>query len=59
MAVMMSNCIGQADGYECAGKTSIWNNQGVLLGQLDDKNEGVLILDTLTQELFKTIVSNG
>ncbi|MEW6736990.1 MAG: carbon-nitrogen hydrolase family protein, partial [Acidobacteriota bacterium] len=28
MTVLMSNCIGQSGGYECAGKTSIWNNKG-------------------------------
>lgn len=53
MTVLMSNCIGYSDGQECAGKTSIWNNKGELLGQLDDINEGVLIIDTETQELIK------
>ena len=35
MTVLMSNCVGQADGEECGGKTSIWNNKGLLVGQLD------------------------
>jgi hypothetical protein len=40
----MSNCLGELDGVVCAGKTSIWNNHGKLIGQLDDANEGILII---------------
>lgn len=46
MTVLMSNYAGQSGGYKCAGKTSAWNNQGKLVGQLNDKNEGLLIVDT-------------
>jgi len=53
MTVLMSNSIGQADGYECAGKSSIWDNKGGLLGQLDDHREGILILDTDTGEVIE------
>lgn len=56
MTVLMSNCIGIADGQECAGKTSVWNKKGVLLGQLNDTNEGIIIFDTDTQELIKKMV---
>ena len=56
MTVLMSNCVGQADGYECAGKTSIWNDKGLLLRQLNDKDEGILILDTDTQELIEQTI---
>lgn len=48
MTVLMSNCIGEADGGECAGQTAIWNTQGVLVGQLDDTYEGILVFDTDT-----------
>jgi predicted amidohydrolase len=59
MTVMMSNCIGQCDGGECAGKTSVWNNKGVLLTQLDDTREGVIVVDTETQDVVQhTIESN-
>jgi len=53
MTVLMSNSIGQADGYECAGKSSIWNNKGELLGQLNGDNEGILIFDTDTEEVIE------
>lgn len=53
MTVLMSNCVGQSGGYECAGKTSIWNNKGLLVGQLNDTSEGIIIIDTDTQELIE------
>jgi predicted amidohydrolase len=56
MTVFMANFVGESGGYECAGKTSIWNNQGNLVGQLNGKNEGVLIFDTETKEVIKKIV---
>jgi|SRR5688572_4002606 len=51
MTVLMSNCIGHCDNFDCGGKTSIWNNKGLLMGQLDDISEGILIIDTQTQEV--------
>jgi predicted amidohydrolase len=59
MTVLMSNCIGYCDNFECGGKTSIWNNKGVLLGQLNDSNEGVVIIDTDTQELIEKTIPNN
>jgi predicted amidohydrolase len=56
MTVFMSNCVGPADGEECAGKTSIWNNKGLLAGQLNDTNEGIVIIDTDTQELIEKTI---
>ncbi len=45
--VCMANSVGPADGWECAGKSSVWDSTGVLKGQLDNKDEGILIYDTL------------
>jgi predicted amidohydrolase len=53
MTTFMSNYIGQSGGYECAGKSSIWNDEGTLIGQLNNKNEGLLCFDTETKEVFK------
>jgi predicted amidohydrolase len=53
MMVLMSNCAGPCHDFEAAGKTSVWNNKGVLLGQLNDTAEGFLIFDTGTQKLVK------
>lgn len=53
MTVLMSNCIGECNGMKCGGKTSVWNNKGELIGQLDDASEGILIFDMDTEELIK------
>jgi predicted amidohydrolase len=56
MTVLMANCVGYCDNFESVGKSSVWNNQGVLLAQLNDTNEGILILDTDTQEVIEKII---
>lgn len=56
MTVLMSNCVEKSGDMECGGRTSIWNNKGLLVEQLDDTNEGVIIIDTDTQELIKKII---
>lgn len=48
MTVLLSNYIGRADGKEFAGKSSVWNDRGILLAQLGNSQEGMLILDTET-----------
>lgn len=49
MITFMSNAIGHCDNFECGGKSAIWNKEGKLIGQLDDKSEGILILDIDTR----------
>lgn len=56
MTVLMANCVGECDGSECAGKTSIWNSKGVLVRQLNDTDEGILIIDTGTQEVIERTI---
>lgn len=51
MTTFMSNYIGESGGYECAGKSSIWNSKGELIAQFDDKTEGILIYDTQTEAI--------
>ena len=53
MTVLMSNCVGQCDDFNSVGKSSIWNKKGVLLAQLNDTNEGILIMDTETEEIIE------
>jgi predicted amidohydrolase len=54
MMVLMANCIGQTGEYNCAGKSSVWDKQGNLLGQMNDVDEGILIFDS---ETGNTLVS--
>lgn len=56
MTVLMANCIGQTGEYNCAGKSSVWNNAGKLLGQMDDKNEGILIFNSEIEAVSITIL---
>lgn len=49
MIVFMSNYVGQSGGYNCAGKSSIWDRKGNLIVQLDNETEGILIYDTETE----------
>lgn len=56
MTVLMSNCLGNCDNFDSAGKSSVWNTKGLLLGQLNGTNEGILIFDTGTEELIEKII---
>lgn len=51
MTTFLANYVGTSGGYQCAGKSSVWSNDGKMIGQLDDKNEGLLIYDTETKEV--------
>lgn len=53
MNVVMANCVGVCDGDVCGGRSSVWNQRGQLLGQLNDTDEGILLFDTATQEVIE------
>ena len=53
LPVIMANCVGISDGKSCAGHTSAWNDQGVLVGQLNDSDEGFLTFDSQTQNVVR------
>lgn len=46
MTVLMSNYVGKSGGYDCGGKSSIWNSKGEMVGQLDARSEGIIAIDT-------------
>ena len=54
MITFMSNCVGDFDGGISGGRSSVWDNKGILIGQLDNKNEGLLISDgkEIKSEIF-------
>ena len=52
MVTFMANYVGKSGGYECAGKSSVWNEKGELIGQLGDKEEGLIIFDTKSKEII-------
>ncbi|KAF0129452.1 MAG: putative amidohydrolase [Bacteroidetes bacterium] len=59
MPVLMSNCVGFCDNFLSVGKSAVWTKEGELVGQLDDKTEGILIFDTETEEIVKRTVINN
>jgi predicted amidohydrolase len=54
--VLMANGVGPSEGFVSAGKSSVWNRNGEVAGQLDDVQEGLLILDTATEELLIEVI---
>jgi predicted amidohydrolase len=56
MAVLMSSCVGHCDNFDCGGRTTVIDNEGQLLAQLDDSQEGILIYDTETKAIIEKIL---
>lgn len=48
MTVLMANCTGHCDNFDCGGKSSAWHSNGLLAGQLSALEEGLLMIDTDT-----------
>lgn len=59
MTVLMSNQVGLAEGQACAGKTSIWKTDSALAAQLDGIHEGILMIDTETDELIQKLLDSN
>lgn len=57
MHVLMANFTGKSGGYECAGKSTVWNNNGSLLGELNRENEGLLILNMENNQVEKIYIN--
>ena len=53
MVTLMANYVGQSGGYECAGRSSVWDARGILVGQLDSEREGLMFINTETLAVFK------
>tara|TARA_R110000737_G_scaffold8686_4_gene24341 strand:- start:1881 stop:2606 length:726 start_codon:yes stop_codon:yes gene_type:complete len=52
MPVLMANCIGFCNNTLSAGQTSVWDANGILIGQLDSQSEGLLIYDTVSKSTY-------
>lgn len=56
MPVLIANCVGYCDNFLSVGQSAVWTKEGKLVGQLDDKTEGILLFDTETEEvIIKTV----
>lgn len=56
MTVLIANNLGPADNFIGAGRSAIWNANGELLAQLDDTTEGLLMIDTATQQIIEKTI---
>ena len=56
MQVLIANSTGPADDMICGGRTSAFRRDGSIAGQLDDQDEGILVMDTGTEEAFFKMV---
>jgi predicted amidohydrolase len=59
MPVLMANCVGFCDNFLSGGKSAVWTKEGELVGQLDDKTEGILIFDTETEVIVSRILTSN
>lgn len=50
--ILMSNCVGYCDNFMSVGQSAVWDENGILIEQLDDDNQGILMYDT-ESELIK------
>jgi len=52
MTVLVSNCVGHCDNFDCGGGSAAWNREGVKLAELNGTDEGILVLDTESGEVI-------
>ena len=57
--VMMSNAVGPADNFECAGKSTVWDSDGKVVIQFGPRDEGLLIYDTVQKKAFSTLLKES
>jgi predicted amidohydrolase len=46
MPILMVNNVGYCDNFRSMGQSAVWNKKGNLIEQLDDTNQGMIVLDT-------------
>ncbi|MBL7985380.1 MAG: carbon-nitrogen hydrolase family protein [Flavobacteriales bacterium] len=49
--VLMCNSIGPSDNFVSGGKSAVWTGHGILAAQLSRDEEGILVFDTVTEEV--------
>ena len=56
MTVLFSSCVGHCDNFDCGGRSAVIGKDGKVLAELNDVDEGILILDTDTEEVIEKIL---
>jgi predicted amidohydrolase len=55
MTVLMANSVGKCGDGLCAGGSMVINDRGEVLAILDDEEEGMLVYDTVTKGVERTV----
>lgn len=53
--ILMCNSIGCSDNFVANGLSSVWNKKGELIGQLNNKSQGLLVYDLKTEEIEREL----
>jgi predicted amidohydrolase len=56
MNVLMSNFSGESWGYPSAGQSAFWNNKGELVGQMNDSDSGLLLIENQNDNWISKVV---
>lgn len=56
MQVLMANYAGNSYGLQSAGRSAYWNNEGILMGELNDDEEGLLVITTDEDRVPSSVV---
>lgn len=56
MNVLMSNFSGESWGYPSAGQSAFWNNKGELVGQMNDSDSGLLLIENKNDNWTSRII---
>ena len=55
MITLMSNCLGEHSDFIGYGKSTAWNQEGEVIGEMDSDSEGILLVDTENTEATRVI----
>ena len=58
MNVLMSNFSGESWGSPSAGQSAFWNNKGELIGQMNDSDSGLLLIQNQNNNWISKIIKN-
>lgn len=56
MNVLMANFSGESWGYASAGQSAFWNNKGSLVGQMNDSDSGLLVVENQNDDWTSRVV---
>lgn len=59
MLVVFANALGACDDFVSAGQSAVWLKDGQLAGKIEGEREGLIMVDTLTNEVSVTELADA